>query len=166
MSTSRKKAAPTGAKSKAPAKSGSRAKAPAAAKKTAAKKTPTAAPEVAQTVATLTPPPAAKPVEPVVVDAPQAVIMGPVLRKKELIDTVVSRSGMKKKDVKPIVETMLNVLGDALRDNRELKLPPMGHLKTRREKQLPNGRMVVAKIRQTNPPVPGTQDATDPAEEA
>jgi hypothetical protein len=31
------------------------------------------------------------------VEAPRAVIVGPVMRKKELIDTVVERSGIKKK---------------------------------------------------------------------
>jgi len=94
----------------------------------------------------------AKAASPTVVDAPQAVILGPVMRKKELIETVVSRSGMKKKDVKPVVETLLAVMGDALSDNRELNLPPFGQLKVRKEKQLRNGRMVVAKIRQTKPP--------------
>lgn len=85
------------------------------------------------------------------VDAPQAVIIGPMMRKKELIETVVERSGLKKKDVKPVVEMMLTVLGDAIADNRELNLPPLGRLKIRREKKLPNGRIVVAKIRQSSP---------------
>ncbi len=100
-------------------------------------------------------PATAKKVEPTVVDAPQAVIVGPMMRKKELVDIVVMRSGMKKKDVKPVVEMALTVLGDALRDNRELNLPPLGRLKVRREKQLANGRMVIAKIRQPLPPEGG-----------
>ncbi|MGC1504770.1 MAG: HU family DNA-binding protein [Sulfitobacter sp.] len=74
-----------------------------------------------------------------------------MMRKKELIETVVERSGLKKKDVKPVVEMMLTVLGDAIADNRELNLPPLGRLKIRREKKLPNGRIVVAKIRQSSP---------------
>ncbi|MDF1727640.1 MAG: HU family DNA-binding protein [Sulfitobacter sp.] len=85
-----------------------------------------------------------------VIEAPQSVILGPVMRKKELIDKVVTRSGMKKKDVKPVVDAVLAELGDALADNRELNLHPLGKLKVRREKKLPNGRMVVAKIRQPN----------------
>tara|TARA_R110002074_G_scaffold6197_2_gene28866 strand:+ start:3993 stop:4553 length:561 start_codon:yes stop_codon:yes gene_type:complete len=88
---------------------------------------------------------------PTVVETPQAVILGPVMRKKELIDTVVTRSGMKKKDAKPIVDTMLAVLGEALADNRELILPPMGRVKVRKEKKLPNGRVLVVKVRQTTP---------------
>lgn len=80
------------------------------------------------------------------------------MRKKELTDTVVLRSGLKKKDVKPVVEMVLNVLGEALGDNRELNLPPFGRLKIRREKKLPNGRMVVAKIRQSTPSEKGAQN--------
>jgi DNA-binding protein HU-alpha len=84
-------------------------------------------------------------------EAAQSVILGPVMRKKELIDTVVEHSGMKKKDVKPVVESMLEVLGAALAEKRELNLQPLGRVKIRREKQLPNGRMLIAKIRQANP---------------
>ncbi len=108
----------------------------------------------------------AKEIKPTVVDAPQAVIMGPMMRKKELVDVVVARSGMKKKDVKPVVEMMLSVLGEAIADNRELNLPPFGRLKVRREKTLPNGRMVVAKIRQTQPPVAtATSEDSDPTDQ-
>ncbi len=89
---------------------------------------------------------------PTVMDGPKSVIMGPVMRKKELIDAVVTRSGMKKKDAKPVVESMLAVLGEALADNRELNLPPFGRVKIRKERQLPNGRMMVIKLRQNSPP--------------
>ena len=89
-----------------------------------------------------------------VVDGPQAVILGPVLRKKELIETVVTRSGIKKKDAKPVVDAMLAVLGDALADNRDLILPPLGRIKIRREKKLPNGRVLTVKVRQTAPLTP------------
>ena len=129
---------------------------------TTAKAKKSAAPKAAPTKPTTGSVPAgANKVEPTVVDAPQAVILGPMMRKKELVDSVVIRSGMKKKDVKPVVETILAVLGEALADNRELKLPPFGHLKVRREKQLSNGRMVVAKVRQSTPPVPGSVPETN-----
>lgn len=95
------------------------------------------------------PAPAAKPAaEPSVVEAAQSVILGPVMRKKELIDAVVERSGIKKKDAKPVVEAMLAVLGDALAEKRELNLQPLGRVMVRREKQMANGRMLVTKIRQ------------------
>lgn len=78
--------------------------------------------------------------------------MGPVLRKKELVDTVVTRSGLKRKDVKPVVESLLAVMGEALGENRELNLPPFGRVVIRKEKKLANGRVVVTKIRQSTPP--------------
>ncbi|WP_138923519.1 HU family DNA-binding protein [Sulfitobacter sp. BSw21498] len=88
---------------------------------------------------------------PAVVDAPHPVIMGPVMRKKELIDTVVERSGVKKRDAKPVVEAMLSVLGEALSDSRELNLLPFGKLKVINEKELKNGKMIRVKVRQVTP---------------
>ena len=85
---------------------------------------------------------------PTIVAAPQAVVVGSQLRKKELIDDVVTRTGMKKKDVKPIVEATIAALGEALTTNRELVLPPFGKLRVRREKEMSNARVLTAKIRQ------------------
>lgn len=84
-------------------------------------------------------------------DGPRSVIIGPVMRKKELIDMVVERSGIKKKDAKPVVEAMLDVLGEALADNRELNLLPMGKFKVVNEKDLSNGKMMRVKVRQVTP---------------
>ncbi len=89
--------------------------------------------------------------KPTVVEAPRPVIIGPVMRKKELIDMVVERSGIKKKDAKPVVEAMLEVLGEALADNRELNLLPLGKFKVVNEKDLNNGRMLRVKVRQVTP---------------
>ena len=88
---------------------------------------------------------------PVVVDGPQPVVSGPVMRKKELIDLVVERSGLKKKDAKPIIEATLAILSEALADTRELNLQPLGKIKVRREKLMLNGRVLVTKIRQSTP---------------
>jgi nucleoid DNA-binding protein len=88
---------------------------------------------------------------PVVVEGPQPVVSGPVMRKKELIDLVVERSGIKKKDAKPVVEATLAILGEALAETRELNLQPLGKVKVRREKLMPNGRILVTKIRQSMP---------------
>ncbi|APE43214.1 DNA-binding protein [Sulfitobacter alexandrii] len=110
-------------------------------------------------------PAAAAKATPAVVDAPQSVILGPVLRKKELIDQVVKRSGIKKKDAKPVVESLLSVLGEALADNRELVLPPFGKVKVRREKQMPNGRVMVVKVRQAGGSESGPSDTMPDAAE-
>ena len=84
-----------------------------------------------------------------VVNAPQPVVLGPMMRKPELINAVVAKSGMKKKDVKPIVEATLAVLGAALQDARELNLQPLGKIKVTREKKLPTGKVLVTRIRQS-----------------
>lgn len=108
------------------------------------------------------PAPISKPdATPSVVEAAQSVILGPVMRKKELIDAVVTHSGMKKKDVKPIVESTLEVLAAALAEKRELNLQPLGRVMIRREKQVRNGRVLVAKIRQSDggPGPEGKDDA-------
>lgn len=84
--------------------------------------------------------------------APQEVVPGLALRKKELLDTVVARTGHKKKDVKPVVEAMLDVLGIAIAQNRELNLQPFGRVMVRKERHLTNGRMLIAKIRQSKSP--------------
>jgi len=84
-------------------------------------------------------------------DGPRPVIAGPIMRKKELIDTVVERSGIKKKDAKPVIDALLGVLGEALADHRELNLLPFGKFKVINEKDLSNGKMLRVKIRQIQP---------------
>lgn len=69
------------------------------------------------------------------------------LKRKELIDLVVARSGMKKRDVKPVVDSMLEVLGQTLGEGREFNLPPLGKLKVQRMKDNDGTQVMVAKIR-------------------
>ncbi|WP_428541182.1 HU family DNA-binding protein [Profundibacter sp.] len=83
----------------------------------------------------------AKPAKPVEV---------PVLRKKELIERVVVRSGVKKKDAKPAIEAMLAVLGEALAAGEDLNLQPLGKVMVKKTKELPNAKMMVCRIRQRN----------------
>lgn len=105
--------------------------------------------------------PAAKTAAPKVAPKATAAVLGPLMRKKELIERVVARSGIKKKDAKPVVEAMLAELGEALAENRELALPPLGKLRVKRERNLPNGRMMVVKMRQSSggSDTPETEDA-------
>lgn len=94
-------------------------------------------------------PPPAKRAEAAVVESPKSVIMGPVMRRKQLVDAVVERSGTKKKIAKPVVEAALHVLAEALADNRELALPPLGRVKIRKERKLANARILTIKLRQS-----------------
>lgn len=70
------------------------------------------------------------------------------LRKKELIEMVVARSGAKKKDAKPVIEAMLAVLGETVASGRELNLQPFGKLKINRRETKANGRVVMCRLRQ------------------
>ena len=127
----------------------------------ATRTTKTSTKTTSTTKAKTTKPATSQAAAPVVVDAPQPVVSGPMMRKKELVDAVVTKSGMKKKDVKPVVEAMLSVLGSALQDGRELNLQPLGKVKINREKKLPSGKMMIAKIRQSED-LPVLEAAPDP----
>nr|WP_283255036.1 HU family DNA-binding protein [Marivita sp. GX14005] len=69
------------------------------------------------------------------------------MKKKELIDTVVARSGVKKRDAKPVVEAMLAVLGETIADGRELNLAPMGKLKITRMKKTSKAQVITTRLR-------------------
>lgn len=121
----------------------------------AVKKSPVkAAPKSARTQApkaTVSTAEVASPVEavqPKLVTAAAPVVAGPEMKKKDLIDKVVKRAGVKKKDVKPVVEAMLAVLGEALGEGRELVVQPLGRIKVVRLRDTGNGRVMVCRVRQ------------------
>lgn len=66
-----------------------------------------------------------------------------VIRKPELLDEVVLRTGLRKRDIKPAVEAALSVLGDALRDGTEINVPPLGRLRVVKSKELEGGAAVM-----------------------
>jgi len=82
------------------------------------------------------------------------------LRKKELIDRVVTQSGLKKKDVKPVVEATLAVLGEALSKQEPMNLQPFGKLLVNRRKQQPNAEVLITRIRRPRQSV--EEDGKDP----
>lgn len=82
-----------------------------------------------------------------IVENVAAVVSGLPIKKPELIDGVVNETGMKKKDVKPVVEAMLAVLARTLSDGEEIKAPPMGKLMIKRVKDLPNAKVLTLKLR-------------------
>lgn len=110
---------------------------------------------------------AAQPVAAVAPEAAQPAAEIPVavkeMRKRELIDAVVKRSGVKKKDAKPVVEAVLAVLGETLADGRELNLHPFGKAKINRAQKTEDGRVIVFKLRQKDA---APEPAKDPLAEA
>ena len=135
--------------------------------------------------------PEAKSVTPVVPVTPALVAEDPKgaagteLKKQELVDRVVERADIKKKLAKPVVEALLEVLGEALAvwfqvlvglrplhamgealaEGRELNLQPMGKLKYNRTRETPNARIIVAKIRQRKLSGPGTDTPKEPVDD-
>ena len=71
------------------------------------------------------------------------------LRKKQLIDDVVERSGIKKKYAKPVVEAMLAVLGEAVASGTTMNLQPLGKVMVQRTNEKPSGRVTIVRIRQS-----------------
>ncbi|WP_240336625.1 HU family DNA-binding protein [Tropicibacter sp. Alg240-R139] len=88
---------------------------------------------------------------------------GPEMKKRELIDLVVDRAGVKKKDAKPAIEAALAILGEAIASGRELNLQPLGKLRINRVEDKENGRVIVCKLRQSNSTGP---DEKEPLAEA
>ncbi len=94
----------------------------------------------------------AKPALDLVTETAGAAIASPDLKKSELIQLVAERANLRNNKVKPVVEAMLEVLGEAIQDGRELNLNPFGKVKINRQKDTGNARVTVAKIRQSAAP--------------
>ncbi|MBR9844470.1 MAG: DNA-binding protein [Rhodobacteraceae bacterium] len=102
---------------------------------------------------------------PVVVSEAKPVLSGPEMKKKELIDMVVERSGIKKRYAKPTIEAALAVLGEALDEGRELNLRPFGKMKVQRAKDVANGKVMMVRLRQPkNAPDEAKEGVADAAE--
>ncbi|MCF2872728.1 HU family DNA-binding protein [Octadecabacter sp. G9-8] len=82
-----------------------------------------------------------------IVETVTPIVSGLPIKKPELIDRVVTETGMKKKDVKPVVEAMLSVLARTLSEGEEITAPPMGKLMIKRVKDLPNAKVLTLKMR-------------------
>lgn len=152
-STTKSKAKPATSKTTAKPTRSTTASTKSAAKKPATAKAPTsltAAAKAATAKTSAAKPTSVKsaPVKPATVTKLEPVVAGPALRKKELLDTVALKTGMKRAEVKKVIEAALTTMGLALQDSRDLNLQPFGTVKINRERKLPDGKVVVARIRQ------------------
>jgi len=106
----------------------------------------------------------AKP-KPVVVTEKTPVVSASALKKEELIEIITERSGIKKKNAKPVIEAMLAVLGQTLAEGHEMNLQPLGKVKINRAKDVQGGQVLITKIRQSNRvPKPPADPAAKAAE--
>lgn len=76
-------------------------------------------------------------------------VSDPELKKAELVNLIVERTGMKKKDVKPVVEATLATLGEAIARGQELNLQPLGRIKVKNTKELSKASVHVVRVRQS-----------------
>ena len=103
--------------------------------------------------------PQSAPVEPRVLRVSEPEVARPDLGKKELIDAVLERCEVKKRDAKPVIEAMLAVLGGTLAEGRGLNLEPLGKLRVNRTVDRNDRRIVVCKLRQKLDASEDTADA-------
>ncbi len=67
----------------------------------------------------------------------------PMMKKPEILDAIVARTNLKKRDVKPAVEAAMAVIADALRDGNDINFPPLGKLRVVKSKDLEGGAAVM-----------------------
>ena len=119
--------------------------------KSTAKSAPTALKTVTKTVTTAkavaTPAKAAVAPKATIIETVKPMVADAPIKKPELIERVMAETGMKKKDVKPVVEAMLAVLGRALTKGEDLTVPPLGKLMVKRTKEAANATIVTVKLR-------------------
>ena len=79
------------------------------------------------------------------------------LKLKDLVEQVAADSGIKKKDVKTVIEAALAAMGAALSAGRDLHLPPLGKARVGRQKgQAGSGdELLVVKLKRGGPVTPG-----------
>ncbi|WP_052245403.1 HU family DNA-binding protein [Halocynthiibacter namhaensis] len=71
-------------------------------------------------------------------------------RKKDLLDKVSKKTGMRKNEIRPIMDAILAEMGEALCDDAEMVLQPFGKLMVKRSKDLSNATVYTCRIRRLN----------------
>lgn len=108
--------------------------------------------------------PAVKLVEPAaapemsVVTPAEPVVSERQVKKVELIDRVVEATGQKRKDVKPVVEAVLGELDRLIGEGADFQAPELGKLMIHKRKDVPNGEMVMLKLRRKTASTPLAKD--------
>lgn len=69
------------------------------------------------------------------------------LRKAEVLDMVIERSGLKKKFVKPAFEATLEVLAELMSETNTLNMEPLGKVNVVRIKEVGSARITTCRVR-------------------
>ena len=126
-----------------------RVPAPPAAKSATAPRTASAAPDTSSAATSTAPAQGRKSTAAQAPAAAAAPPEAPQLKKRELVDAVVRRTGLKKRHAKPAVEAALAILGETLAEGRELNLQPLGKVLLNRTQESDTTRVMVTRIRQS-----------------
>ena len=70
-----------------------------------------------------------------------------MLRKKDMLERLTERTGLRKNQIKPVLEAVLAELGDALIKGESLNLPPLGKLTVNRSIAQEKADVVICKLR-------------------
>ncbi len=82
-----------------------------------------------------------------------------MLRKKDMLLRLTERTGLRKNQIKPVMEAVLAELGDALIKGETLNLPPLGKLTVNRSIAQEKADVVICKLRRAKPSaVSGTME--------
>lgn len=73
-----------------------------------------------------------------------------VVKKKDFLERVVARSGVKKPVARDVSEAVLAVLGEALAAGESLALPPLGKLRVTRQVDKQGGEVLQIKLRRAS----------------
>ena len=88
----------------------------------------------------------------------ETVVAGPQIKRKDFVERIATRSGLKRKDAKLAAEAALAVLGEAIAAGEELNLPPLGKLRVVRQKQFAKASVYTCRLRRAD----GTESLADP----
>ncbi len=73
------------------------------------------------------------------------------LSKRQLLDRIVTESGMKKGDARTVLDAVLSGLRDAIADGHDIAASPLGKIKLVRKKETPNGELAVLRVKLKDP---------------
>lgn len=73
-----------------------------------------------------------------------------VVRRKELVERIAEKTGKKPNLIKSVLDAVLLELGDALSSGESIRVQPLGKLSVNRRKELPDGEVIVCKLRRKN----------------
>lgn len=91
----------------------------------------------------------------------------PVLTRGELFARVKPRAeGLRGREIRQVIDAVLDELGAALVAGEALKLPPLGTVKIQRHNIAADADLVICKLRRKKPPRQANHPLADPAKES